>query len=164
MRALLQLLMVGSCWLLVSGCDRARVFEDNTDLKDNVWRLREKLTFDFPIQDTVQRHTVYLNIRNAPFYPFYNLFVKLTITGPDERVLSRKLHEMELLDAQSGEPLGKGTGDIFDHQFVALRHVRFPKAGTYHAEAEQYMRQPMLDGIMSVGLRVAREEPAAAAK
>lgn len=162
MRAWRQFLIVAGCWLLVSGCDRARVFEENTDLKNNAWPVREKPAFTFTIHDTVPLYTVYLNIRNAPFYPFYNLFVKLTLTGPDGRVLSRKLHEMDLLDEQTGEPLGKGTGDIYDHQFVALRHVRFPQAGAYRAETEQYMRQPLLDGIMSVGLRVARETPAAA--
>lgn len=153
--------MLAAC-LPLSGCDRARVFEDNADLKDYIWPARETPAFTFelpPPVDPAARYTVYLNVRNIPDYPFYNLFAKLTLTDPTGRVISRRLHEMELMDRRTGEPLGKGTGDIYDHQFVALRGVRLPLAGTYKAQVEQYMRVPLLPGIMSVGVRVEHEQP-----
>lgn len=143
-----------------AGCDQARVFEENRDFKDYAWRVAEKPSFKFAITDTAARYTVALNVRTTTSYPFYNLFTKLTLTGPDGQVVSRRLHEMNVRDPQTGEPLGDGAGDIFDQQFTALRGVRFRRAGTYHAELEQYMRRGTLPDVMSVGVRVARETPA----
>ncbi|MBC7448575.1 MAG: gliding motility lipoprotein GldH [Hymenobacteraceae bacterium] len=147
--------------LIGTSCDRNRVFEENRDLSNYAWRVAEKPTFLFAITDTAARYTVYLNVRTTASYPFYNLFAKLTLTAPDGQRISRRLHEMNVRDAQTGRPLGDGAGDIFDHQFVALRGVVFPRAGTYRAELEQYMRLGVLPDVMSVGVRVAREIPVA---
>jgi gliding motility-associated lipoprotein GldH len=156
-------LTVAASGLLLGGCDRNRVFEENTDLKDYVWRIEDRPTFSFPITDTAARYTVYLNVRNTTSYQFYNLYVKLTLTGPDGSIVNQKLHRVILLDPQTGEPLGDGTGDIFDHQFVALPHMRFSKVGTYQVVTEQYMRVSVLPDIMAIGVRVERDAPAAAA-
>ncbi len=158
MRALLFSLAVAAGVLTLTGCDRNRVFEENTDLKDYVWRVTDRPTFSFPITDTAARYTVYLNVRNTTSYRFYNLFAKLTITRPDGSIMRRKLYNMNLLDPITGEPLGKGTGDIFDHQFVAIQHLKFPQVGTYKAVTEQYMRVSVLPDIMAMGLRVEREQ------
>jgi len=63
---------------------------------------------------------------------------------------------MTLMNPKTGEPLGAGAGDIFDHQFLALPHQHFARPGTYKLTLEQYMRQNQLPGIMSVGVRVAK--------
>ena len=148
--------------LATGGCDRDRVFEENRDFKDYAWRVSEKPAFPFVITDTAARYTVYLNVRTTASYPFYNIFVKLALTGPDKQLISRRLHELNVRDQSTGRPLGRGTGDIFDYQVAALRGVRFARAGTYRAELEQYMRLGVLPDVMAVGVRVARETPAAA--
>ena len=143
--------------LLLGGCDPARVFEENRDIPNNAWADSFKPAFAFAITDTAAAYTVKLNVRNSVSYQFYNLFVGLTLTDPAGRVLSRKLHELVLLDKATGEPLGDGLGDLFDHQSVALRHVRFARAGTYQAQVSQYMRLVLLPEILSVGVRVEKE-------
>ena len=144
-----------------SGCDRDRVFEENHDLKDYVWRVAEKPAFTFAITDTATRYNVYINVRTTTSYRFYNLFARLTLTGPDGQLVSRRLHEMNVRDPQTGKPLGDGSGDIFDNQFLALRGVRFARPGAYRAELEQYMRLTTLPDVMDIGLRVARQPVAA---
>lgn len=154
--------LLAALLLAVTGCDRARLFEDNHDLKDYVWRVAEKPSFTFPVTaaDTAARYTIYINARTTTSYQFFNLFAKFTLTGPDGHVLSRRLHEMNVRDQATGQPLGDGAGDIFDNQFVALRGVRFRQIGTYRADLEQYMRLGVLPDVMSVGVRIARETPA----
>ncbi|MFD2785380.1 gliding motility lipoprotein GldH [Hymenobacter rubripertinctus] len=147
--------------LTLAACDPAEVYEKNTDLTSPagdpyVWAVQEKPAFEFEIPDTTQAYDVYLNVRNVADYGYYNLYVRATLTGPDNRVLSRKLHEMTLMDPKTGEPRGDGSGDIFDHRFLALPGQQFPVAGTYKVVLEQYMRQDQLRGIMAVGVRVAR--------
>ncbi|WP_303310383.1 gliding motility lipoprotein GldH [Hymenobacter sp. BT730] len=149
----------------LAACDPNQVFEKNIDLKDTagqpyVWVVQEKPTFEFTITDTTQRYDVYFNVRNASSYGYYNLYMKHTLTAPNGQVLSTLLHQALLMDPKTGEPRGKGAGDIFDHQFLALPAQRFHQAGLYKITLEQYMRQDALPGIMSVGVRVAKHTTA----
>ena len=147
----------------LSACDPNRVYEENIDLKSPtgdpyVWDVQQRPSFTFAIADTAARYDVYFNVRNAADYGFYNLYLKHILTGPDGREVGQPLlHQMLLLDPKTGEPLGVGAGDIFDHQFLALRKVHFARPGNYKVTLEQYMRQNQLPGIMSVGLRVVKE-------
>jgi len=147
----------------LSSCDPNRIYEQNTDLKSPagdayVWDVQQRPSFSFEIADTAARYDIYFNVRNASGYGFYNLYLKHTLTGPDGRPAGPALlHQMVLMDPKTGEPLGAGAGDIFDHQFLALPRQRFAKPGTYKLTLEQYMRQNQLPGIMAVGVRVAKE-------
>jgi gliding motility-associated lipoprotein GldH len=139
-----------------TACDPNQVFEKNTDFDNYTWTVQQKPSFEFEIQDTTQRYDVSFNVRNASMYGYYNLYVKHRLLGPDGKQISMLLHQMLLMDPQTGEPRGKGTGDIYDHQFLALRNQRFSQPGTYKIVLEQYMRQDQLPGIMAVGVRVAK--------
>ena len=154
-------------WLLLgaaslSACDPNRVYEKNTDLKSPagdayVWDVQQRPSFTFDIADTTARYDVYFNVRNAADYGFYNLYLKHTLAGPDGRPAGPALlHQLVLMNPKTGEPLGAGAGDIFDHQFLALPRQHFAKPGTYKLTLEQYMRQNRLPGIMAVGVRVAK--------
>ncbi len=150
------------CLLALSSCDPNRVYEENTDLKSPsgdayVWDVQQRPSFAFEITDTTARYDLYFNVRNAADYGFYNLYLKHTLTGPDGRLVGPPLlHQMVLMDPKTGEPLGAGAGDIFDHQFLVLPRQRFARPGTYKLTLEQYMRQNQLPGIMAVGVRVAK--------
>ncbi|RPD50142.1 gliding motility lipoprotein GldH [Hymenobacter sediminis] len=164
MRFLSRVLPALSVGILLTACDPNQVFEKNIDLKSPagdpyVWAVQDKPTFEFDIADTTQRYNVYFNIRNAADYEYYNLYVKQTLTGPDGKLVSRRLHQMLLLDPQTGEPRGNGTGDIYDHQILALPNQQFHQVGRYRLMLEQYMRQDQLRGIMAVGVRVAKQAP-----
>ena len=142
--------------LLLTACDPNQVVEKNVDFDNYTWSVRQKPAFTFAITDTTQRYNVYFNVRNASGYGYYNLYLKHTLTDPANRRVSQLLHEMLLMDPQTGEPRGKGTGDIYDHQFLALPNQKFSRPGTYKVVLEQYMRQDQLPGLMAVGIRVAK--------
>ncbi|OON66179.1 gliding motility lipoprotein GldH [Hymenobacter sp. CRA2] len=167
LRTLHLFLLRAACFGLLMGltaCDPNRVFETNEDLPDYAWSVQNKPAFEFEITDPNQPYNVYLNVRNASAYGYYNLYVKATLTGPAGPVGKPMLHQMILMDPKTGEPRGDGTGDIFDHQFLALRDQRFPQAGKYRMVLEQYMRQDVLPGIMAVGVRVEKAAPGEAGK
>jgi gliding motility-associated lipoprotein GldH len=148
----------------LSACDPNRVYEENVDLKSPsgdayVWDVQQRPSFTFAIADTTARYNVYFSVRNAADYGFYNLYLKHTLIGPDGRPAGPALlHQMVLMDPKTGQPLGAGAGNIFDHQFLALPRQHFAKPGTYKLTLEQYMRQNQLPGIMAVGVRVAKED------
>ena len=146
--------------VLLAACDPNQVYEKNVDFDNHTWSVQQKPTFTFAIADTTQRYDVYFNIRNASAYGYYNLYLKHTLTDPADKPVSQLLHQMLLMDPQTGEPRGQGTGDIYDHQFLALPNQKFHQIGSYKIVLEQYMRQDQLPSLMAVGVRVAKAETA----
>lgn len=138
------------------GCDANRIFEENKKLPDYIWSTDNKISFEVTIEDTVQAHNVYVNVRNASIYPFSNLYLFLTTRYPNGK-LSRDTLECILAD-HTGKWLGDGSGDIWDNQILFKSNVRFPQNGTYTFEFEQAMRMKDLPGIMDVGLRIEKRK------
>mgnify|MGYP003394259527 CR=1 FL=1 len=149
-------LLVISCWLLASGCDPNRVFEDNTDLPELTWDTKNKISFDVDIQDTVSLHNLYVNVRHASHYQYANLFVFVTIKFPNGK-LSKDTLECKFAD-EAGQWKGEGMGDIWDNQILWKSNVKFPISGTYIFQLEQAMRDEQLPFVMDVGLRVEKAE------
>ena len=150
-----------SCLLLtfaLAGCDQNRVFEKNKDFADNSWAIADIQEYKFDIKDTSKKYAIYFNIRNAIFYEYYNLYLKHTLVGPDGKEISTNLHELFLMDKTTGEPLGDGAGDIFDHQVLGLKNQTFNQPGTYTIKLQQYMRRDPLPGIMAVGVQVEKHD------
>lgn len=142
----------------LSACDSNRIYEQNIDIQNKNWRIEDSKEFKFQITDTTKNYQVFFNIRNALFYEYFNLYISETLYNPDGQKLHTKLHELYLMDKKTGEPLGKGAGDIFDHSVLALKNQQFKKPGTYTLRLTQYMRKNPLPGIMAVGIRVTAVE------
>lgn len=142
----------------LSACDKNRIYEKNIDITDYNWKIADVKEFSFDITDTTRTYQIFFNVRNASGYEYYNLYLSQTLIGPDRNKLYSRLHEMYLMDPKTGEPLGSGAGDIFDHTFLAVKGQRFPKVGTYKIRLRQYMRKNPLPGIMAIGIKVAVAE------
>jgi gliding motility-associated lipoprotein GldH len=140
--------------LLFVSCDQDRVFEEKADFPQNNWAINDSREFTFTIPDTTQLYDVYFTIRHDLDYEYYNLYLRHTLTGPEDQVLSSLLHEIILLDKKTGKPKGKGSGGVYDYQVRALRNQKFSRPGPYRLKVQQYMRRDPLPGIMAVGVRV----------
>ena len=148
------LLSIVYCLLVVSlsSCDSGRVFEENTDLPDFTWDVKNKLKFEVNIEDTTQLHNLYVNVRQASHYPYANLYVFITINFPNGK-LAKDTLECVLAD-ETGQWKGEGMGDIWDNQILWKPNVKFPITGKYTFEYEQAMRTEQVPFIMDMGLRV----------
>ena len=89
---------------------------------------------------------------------FLSASALVAFSGPGGLVGPPLLHQMLLMDPKTGEPRGSGTGDIYDHQVLALPRQRFARLGNYTLTLEQFMRQDQLPGLMAVGVRVAKHQ------
>ena len=132
------------------------VFENNIDIPDYAWDVKNKLSFDVDIEDTVAPHNLYVNVRHASQYPSANLFIFITIKFPNGK-LAKDTLECLLAD-ETGKWKGDGMGDIWDDQILWRPNVKFPAKGKYTFEYEQAMRMEQVPFVMDIGLRVEKAE------
>ncbi len=140
--------------LLFSACDSSRVFEDYVAMENNAWYINHKPVFYVDMQDTLSEHTIYFNLRNTGLYKYSNLFVLLTIQGPNAEPETQRL-EFKLAHPD-GEWLGSGLGAIYSNQIPMIEKIKFPKKGVYSFTIEQNMRENPLKGIEDIGIRIER--------
>ena len=143
-------------FFLFSSCDRNRVFEENTDLPDYTWDVKNKLSFDVNITDTTSLNNLYVNVRQASHYQYANLYLFITIKFPNGKMAKDTLEC--ILSDETGHWKGDGMGDIWDNQILWKPNVRFPVPGKYIFEYEHAMRTEQLPFIMDMGLRVEKAE------
>jgi gliding motility-associated lipoprotein GldH len=141
--------------LIMTGCEKRAVFDNNKTFSGDVWKSDQVIRFDVEIKDTVNIHKFYLNLRHKTDYRFANIFLFINTTYPDGNE-ARDTVECVLADP-SGKWLGKGITNIRDYQVLLRRGLRFPQNGTYIFEFEQAMREPELTGLMDIGLRIVKE-------
>lgn len=142
--------------IIFTGCDPSRVYEKNEKIPDYNWDQNYPLTFIVNITDTVSYHNIYLNVRNAGYYRFSNLFVFINTRLPQGNI-QRDTAECNLA-SPDGKWLGDGLGDIWDNRILFKEHMRFPKIGEYRFDLVQAMRVNPLQGIMDIGIRIEKEK------
>ena|ERR1041384_2659329 len=136
----------------IASCDPKRVYEKNEKIDNNNWDQNVPLVFLVNISDTIQPYNVYINVRNAGFYGFSNLFLFINSRFPQGQS-ERDTLECTLASPE-GRWLGDGLGDIWDNRILFKKNVHFPQAGEYRFELIQAMRINPLPGIMDAGIRI----------
>jgi gliding motility-associated lipoprotein GldH len=149
------LLFVAIACIGLVACDKARVYEQNEDFENGYWLVTEKPEFDFLINRSIDKHTLYANIRNSVSYPYARIFYTYYLLDSTGAELEKKLISQFLFDGKTGKPFGSsGLGDIYDHQLELLKDYQFKYPGKYTVRFEQFMRVDTLQGILALGLRV----------
>lgn len=144
--------------LLIS-CNDKLVFSEYKATSGGEWGQDEAMVFNFTPPDTLNRHNIFITIRNDDTYPYSNLFVIATFDFPDGSSVKDTLeYEMALPD---GTWMGKGTGSIKENKLWYKENIIFPFNGVYTLELVQAMRKngsvsglETLPGITDVGLEI----------
>jgi gliding motility-associated lipoprotein GldH len=146
------------CGLLIllffSGCDSKLVFEGKKDFTDRYWVFNDPATFNFEIADPDQKYNLSVNIRNSARYKYQNIYLQYYLEDSTGRLISKDLKNIQLFNAKTGVPVGKGLGDLYDVDRVFLEDFEFEGKGTYVFRIDQFMRQDSLSEVLAVGLRV----------
>ena len=138
---------------MIISCDSNKVFEEYIEVEDATWKKENVASFEFEAKDTVQAHNLYINIRNTGNYAYSNLYLFVTLQGPDGGLLKDTVNC--ILADNRGKWLGSGVGDLWDLQMPYIGGFKFAKKGKYIISYEQAMRvEKGLKGITDVGLRV----------
>lgn len=141
------------CLALLSACGNA-LFEAKQDLPPSGWMRNNPLTFDFSINDNALACQVDCAVRYTPAYPFYNLYVQYELKDEAGNKLDGGMRQTNLFDPETGEPLGKGIGNLYEHTFTLIPSYRFAASSKYSLTVMQYMRPDTLSAITAVSIAV----------
>ncbi|MBU8891975.1 MAG: gliding motility lipoprotein GldH [Bacteroidales bacterium] len=142
--------------IILCSCDPHQVYERNVEIPGFIWHKDSILKFEVDVQDTINPHNIYINVRNSSRYKMQNLFIFVQTTAPGGSFL-RDTFECYLAD-ERGKWTGSGWGDIYDNQFLYKKSIRFPVSGVYTFEYIQAMRTDNLEFISDIGLRIEKVE------
>lgn len=146
-------------FLLLGSCNEKLVHSEYQALNNGVWEKENKIQFQFEVADTLQKHHLFLNVRNNESYEFSNLFLILELEAPNGNTLLDTLeYEMAL---PSGEWLGEGMGSVKESKLWYKENINFEDSGVYKVTVEQAMRKngevdglEHLTGITDIGLQI----------
>lgn len=147
-----QSLIIIAFIVFLVACDSNRVYESYKAISQSGWHKDSVKQFNFTIEDTLQSHNLYINLRNKGNYPNSNIWLFLSINSPNGTNLTDTV-EFTLAD-NTGKWMGSGIGDLFDNQFKYRSNVFFPNSGKYSFNIQHGMRSEYLKGIRDVGVRI----------
>lgn len=153
MKRLIEILLISLITIAVSSCGNQNVIYDESEIIPNAkWDYQERPYFDVNIEDILSSHAFYLNIRHLENYRYSNFYMFLHTTFPNGNVTHDTIEC--ILAYPDGRWVGEGSGSMRTSKILLNNNLRFPLKGNYHFEIEQAMREPVLEGITDVGLRV----------
>lgn len=146
---------LAGCVLLIAAtaCNKGKVFSEYKTIPKAVWNRDSLVVFQVPVTDTVQRHNLFLNIRNDIEYKYSNLWLFVEIIQPGDSTAVIDTFEFTLAD-KTGKWLGHGFGGVKTNEMLFKRNVYFPVAGNYEILLQHGMRGKLLEGITDVGYRL----------
>lgn len=150
---------ISTCFLvsllyIVLGCDSKKVFEGKKDFSEKYWVFNNPAEFEFEIDELDKSYNLLVSVRNTSGYQYQNIYLQYYLEDSTGRLLSNELKNIQLFNAKTGTPLGKGLGGLHDIEKTFLENHTFTSKGKYRLRIDQFMRQDSLPEIVSVGLRV----------
>lgn len=134
-------------------CDTNKVFEEYIEVENANWQKENIASFEFTAKDTIAAHNLYINVRNTGTYAYSNVYLFVTMQGPNGGLLKDTVNC--ILADNRGKWLGKGVGDLWDLRIPYVGGFKFAQSGDYTVTLEQAMRvENGLEGITDIGLRV----------
>ncbi len=144
-------------------CSGPATYSSYQSTRKNAWGLKDTISFDFPVQDTLSRYNLYIMLRNNEDYPYSNIILITRTYFPDQTLITDTL-EYEMTNSR-GEFLGTGFGSEKENKLLYKENVRFRHTGEYRISIRQAMRErniiqgiDPLPGITDVGLQIEKNE------
>ena len=153
------LFLVGIAGAVLSSCTTIDLYEKNITLPGHSWSSAFKPTFSFTITDTTASYQLFLVFRHTEKYNYNNIWINLYSQPPGDTVHKARF-ELQLATNDKGW-LGTGMDDIYEHRILISpedENSYFRKKGNYTFTVEQIMREDPLKNVLSVGLRIEKQQ------
>jgi len=146
-------------FVVMVSCDETLVKADFQATDNGSWAKDDAVEFTFSEIDTIQKHDMFINVRNDNSFAYNNLFLIAKLNFPDGEIVTDTLeYEMALPD---GTWLGKGYGSIKENKLWYKENIVFPTSGVYTLRLAHAMRKngnvngvENLEGVTDVGFEI----------
>lgn len=143
----------------LASCGKTIVKTDFYATDNGVWSKEDIVEFTFEKLDTLQKHDMFINLRNDNSFPFNNLFLIAELNFPSGETVTDTLeYEMAMPD---GTWLGKGQGGLKESKLWYKENIVFSSSGVYTLRLSHAMRKNgkvngiiNLEGITDVGYEI----------
>ncbi len=143
---------------LMTSCGTSPYYQKQAGIPGAAWSHDFQPEFELEIPDSSHQYITYIIVRHGADYPFSNLWLEMSVQGPDEAVFEegRRL-EVPLADV-TGKWLANGLSGIWEHRIPIYRGAApdYSHPGTYKIKLKQIMRQDPLPAVINIGIRVER--------
>lgn len=137
--------------IILSSCDPLMVFDSYQETENERWKHGDIKIFEVEMTEASVACNVLINIRHTTDYPVSNLFVFISVEGPEGTTVRDTL-EIQITD-ERGKWKGYGFGKIKHISRMYRKNIRFSQPGKYTFFIEQGMRQTEVP-VTDVGLRI----------
>ncbi|MGQ1946357.1 gliding motility lipoprotein GldH [Geofilum sp. OHC36d9] len=138
--------------LLFAACGPKIIYEKQILFGPEGWNMNQPAVFEMTLSDTTDIMDFGLTFNHGNNYPYSNLWVFLTIQGPNG-VQKKDTLEM-ILATVDGQWLGEKSGGEYSLSAAFQPHVRLAEPGLYRFEVQQGMRNEILNDFKSVSFWV----------
>lgn len=151
--------LVGVVFLV--SCDDSIVTTDYKATTNGSWNKDSVVEFNFTGLDTINKHDMFINIRNDNTFSYSNLFLIAALDYPNGDTVTDTLEYM--MAQPDGTWLGRGYGSIKENKLWYKENIVFPSSGVYTLRVSHAMRKNgnvegvvNLEGITDVGFEIVK--------
>ncbi|MDV7137531.1 gliding motility lipoprotein GldH [Maribacter sp. TH_r10] len=142
-------------------CNNSIVKTEFKPTENGSWNKDSIMEFNFSGLDTIQKHHMFINVRNDNTFPYSNLFIIAALDYPNGETVTDTLEY--IMAEPDGTWLGKGYGSIKENKLWYKENIVFPSSGVYTLRLSQAMRKNgnvdgiiNLEGITDVGFEIVK--------
>ncbi len=133
-------------------CAEKPFFYQEEKINETSWKYEDKAVFEFEIQDTVGSYNLELELNHSSEFSFQNIYVAIETHFPDGKKTDDNI-SLQLMN-KMGSWIGDCSSKTCTINFVLQQNTYFKQAGIYKLSLAQDGRNPVLDGIQSLGFRI----------
>ena len=143
--------------IFVSCTDNTVLINDMRDLPNAKWKYDEIPDFSFTINKTNIYYQIDLKLKVYKDYPFENLYLLSHIKDPEGKSTTQRFN-FTLADI-TGTPTGTVSGNSITYELPLITSFKAAKPGVYFIALEQNMRDSVINGVQSIGVKVKDGKP-----
>lgn len=133
-------------------CTEKPFFYQESKINESSWKYNDTAEFQFEIIDTTASYDLELELQHLDNFSFQNIYVAIETEFPDKEKTSDNL-SLQLMSSM-GSWIGNCSSNKCTINFVLQQQTRFKNAGSYKISIAQDGRNPILEGIQSIGFRI----------
>lgn len=144
------------CWViliwLLTACDSQTRYHQFRHIDKKGWQMKDTVTLEVPLSDSLQSHLLKLQIRHTTRYPYKNIIIGLQAFSPDMQFTKTAQFSAILMD-DKGNWISSGQGGLY---LLDMGEMLLAPSipGNWHINVFHAMGDTLLPGIHDIGIEV----------